>query len=1015
MAGVLACVVTCQAVLRFGWQEAIAEDGSIYFVRTLPPYEDATWQKPGYDLAHYYATCRIQRRIRKYMQLLHDKRMSKLEDLSHEVDVRAKEWEARLADGHLIVRCNIGLAAVEPTSSARRLRALQDAFAPDAAKEHLETLLPKRLQADWTLTSLRGQWIVTALGSCLYASIRVKKAVQPPAQRSLRTKAEEAMLVIETTAGETQSVQASTALLPKLCEGMRVEVREAGTTNFYRRAVILNVVEVRALVQGFDVRYDDGEVEKSVLRPRVRLTREGSQRWGSERDTAIRQLRLELQRRQQFVPAASSSQQSRAVVNVKYSRMPVRYEWRRVRSRTVNRCLFVHRETGEVTDSAPFYSPEEDVAAQRFQLAWYRHRARCQVQKMVNGIELAQYVRSMIEDIARRGYIGYRFEGMSGLLWLRRVGLSEIADKLKEAFRHNARHLRQLTASVFLEASAADVAAHTGLSAPECLLISQAAEACRPLRSSFSSFASDSAIPLSFVNYFRGTDDERSLGACIQQSEPLLYDVLLQRFPNASKRVQAMARKLSGSRYPVTFMQLDMFCRTYAGKPAQAQERVHLLVGVCTLEASAVEQEILKRLRTACTRLTLLLKVMKLHGLRELVLQATQRATAVHGPPQGSGEQYGRATEGKAGQAAYLLRTEILDRIQCWDRAALRVQTQYRRFSKAQSYRRVRAQRRHSAIVIQCVWRQHAARAEAAEYRAQLQCDWEQLWDDRRQLFYYFHNKTLESSYRKPDERFRPMVRDRLSWRLVPAWWHLTSQSQDAGDTSDMQHTELCSVCRYRTAIRACQVCKDNESVLDQLVEIPRRFCYPCWWSQHVAAGGLGDHLYTDLHDDDDDIITVQSGGGGEIPPATAAAGQRRTLLSCCQCGQPASRKCLGLLDETNIKAVIAALVAYQHEAAQQEQHHLQQQQRTGSWWLTSRNAGVEIMGKRKLQLLLRQLPQPLGKSQDKPNKAESNSVIVQKAKEFLERTNAECDECYCARCYRQSHGAGKRLNHRSA
>src|SRR3546814_6679019 len=87
--------------------------------------------------------------------------------------------------------------------------------------------------------------------------------------------------------------------------------------------------------------------ETNILRQRIRMHSVSNNTWGVNREQAIRNLRVELQRRQHL---ANVKVQKRLVTaNVKYTRMPVRYEWRRVKFQVSH--AFVHRATEDATKS----------------------------------------------------------------------------------------------------------------------------------------------------------------------------------------------------------------------------------------------------------------------------------------------------------------------------------------------------------------------------------------------------------------------------------------------------------------------------------------------------------------------------------------------------------------------------------------------------------------------------------------------------------------------------------------
>lgn len=116
--------------------------------------------------------------------------------------------------------------------------------------------------------------------------------------------------------------------------------------------------------------------------------------------------------------------------------------------------------------------------------------------------------------------------------------------------------------------------------------------------------------------------------------------------------------------------------------------------------------------------------------------------------------------------------------------------------------------------------------------------------------------------------------------------------------------------------------------------------------------------------------------------------------LICCMCTElPATRKCLGILDDETIDTLCTTLA-----------------KTVPSKWpsvLESANVG----GERKLTMLLEQI----GGSSSSVGHGTSylNPMQIQSVRAMLERTRAECDEVYCDECYIEVHSGGKRSLHK--
>ena len=118
--------------------------------------------------------------------------------------------------------------------------------------------------------------------------------------------------------------------------------------------------------------------------------------------------------------------------------------------------------------------------------------------------------------------------------------------------------------------------------------------------------------------------------------------------------------------------------------------------------------------------------------------------------------------------------------------------------------------------------------------------------------------------------------------------------------------------------------------------------------------------------------------------------------LKCCECNEPATRKCLGILDDKEIDDICNKL----HHTHPDKLKQILQQTNVG--------------GDKRLTMMLSQLTD---NSSSVNNKNSSTSYLtvnqIQHIRMLLERTRAECDECYCDRCYQDIHRGGKRAHHR--
>ena len=135
---------------------------------------------------------------------------------------------------------------------------------------------------------------------------------------------------------------------------------------------------------------------------------------------------------------------------------------------------------------------------------------------------------------------------------------------------------------------------------------------------------------------------------------------------------------------------------------------------------------------------------------------------------------------------------------------------------------------------------------------------WEQLWDTKRNLLYYYHKKQRFSTYEEPAVPYRPLVRDLRSDALIQAWPHieLADKSKSIPPTAapgTFIPPPKCQVCNTRKTIRVCLDCtypipKDSEKFYDEKArELPTSYCFPCYTKIHSEEPAMLTHKYHDL------------------------------------------------------------------------------------------------------------------------------------------------------------------------
>jgi hypothetical protein len=409
--------------------------------------------------------------------------------------------------------------------------------------------------------------------------------------------------------------------------------------------------------------------------------------------------------------------------------------------------------------------------------------------------------------------------------------------------------------------------------------------------------------------------------------------------------------------------------------------------------------------------------------------------------------------------------------------------------------------------------------------------EWEQLWDVRRGLLYYYNYVTGASQYNEPDAAFRPLVRDPLSAALMQAWPAIDNRSgalallptsqeglgggggEGSGAAGALvsavpmvgSHTH-CGVCKIRKCVRICTDCID-EVEFDPAKYHAFPYCFTCFMKAHLEDNEeRANHQYSLVSDlieqqkQQDALVAAAAGAAGGVGVGAGAADDPeqqqqqqlqqqqavaviqplQAVLRCCRCDEPATRKCLGQLDEEAIEKICSDLkrthpsnwvdVLKTHKVASDRKLTLLLDQIRSENTVASgveafkagaaagaadrSGSGSSSPGKAPKAPLVSpgggspsrsgKLLSPSASSKNGPFSSSSSSaaaaegagtgeaeresdlnspsaafssslalVHLQSIRGLLERSKAECDECYCAPCYAEVHTGGKRALHK--
>ena len=667
------------------------------------------------------------------------------------------------------------------------------------------------------------------------------------------------------------------------------------------------------------------------------------------------------------------------------------------------------------TTTPPYYDALDQYAAAKIQSVIKLKQTANSIRALLRRETLEEIARGAVASYQKKAFVGYGSEGVTALQLLRRAGYYDVADAV-EGFFVKARRSRELSDMKIdaLVKLAPDKYSSYGIEAYGT--VKSMSDFSKWYRANVGD-KKKMWEQLSFVNAFSGADDDRPWAKCIRDSEQAILAKFLRYFPAQASRTKAAVEEIvCTSLFPLTHMQIDVFFRKYKDKAELARANVGELINKATTSTWVEEAKAYSILRFEARRIRVLLGNLQLRTLRDRVQAALDRAdqllvdarlasaeaarareeagSASDSEEEGEGEGEAEAPKkvngrslcpGVEGRAAYIIRSSVLQYVLDASRACELIQRHLRRFSKQSVYRRISYARKVATVKIQNLSRSRAARAEAAHLRSQQQAAWEQLWDAKRGVMYYYHRETKSSVYTEPRVVYRPLVRDRLSARLVQAWPFLDATR--AATTRPLVDESTCCICHDRRGTKQCLGCLEAGA--------PYLFCFSCHAKKHAGSEPLASHHF------------IPTSG---IQRPGAAADGLGVVLVCLSCHEPATRRCCGLLGEAQLEAAADLLL-----------------RSPPSEW---RQALRQLVGPRKVEALLlslHQLTQGAGSEADALVRSHGQQIRVRctdnrprittltlllRSQVLLERSRVECDDCYCADCYAAAHQGG-RARHR--
>ncbi|CAM9506452.1 unnamed protein product [Chrysoparadoxa australica] len=797
-----------------------------------------------------------------------------------------------------------------------------------------------------------------------------------------------------------------------LVKGVRVQARYQGTDEFYPGTVTdINQRDGKAL--SYCIEYDDGDVERFVKRGNIRADvsgivtsfaekaeakrRRDSRRRSMARRVGEREAQWEARKRALAIEHASGDEgegedegkaelgedgldrdrvrgpQVGVKVSISFTRAATKYGWSQERGRKGRQGWWVCEATGERSKHRPYHSFQEDLAAKKLQSVWRMRQGRREFASQLAQEDPLLLATQCIHAASQRAWVGHGMEGVTVVQWLLRCGVvPELAGQAQAKAAGLVRGLQGKGRGKTSESSRAvtDLWRIMAAGKEEEVLIKLGIGGV-DLKRLCSVVRGEQDQPV-LLNYYTGPTDVRSCSDAIAGGRAAMESVVGAAFPENKARVEAMVAKLTGSRYPVTRMQLEAWLARHEGKPRVAQGALEEeVLQAATVPSPDQEEEAFNVFLHCTRRLPALLSNLKLAALKAMVESALLAVEVSDLKRRPAG-------------AALLLRREALKRVVDWSHAAIAVQVCYRGHKARRRVAVLVAKRCKAAVMLQCAYRQRAAHQLYQSLAAQKASRWEELWDDENHRSYFHNLDSLETSWDEPGAPYRPLVRDKFTQRLVQAWPMLDIEKEQQREAEP----GFCMRCKEEKATRMCNECSHKD--LKSWSRGKWHYCFACYAERHAERVELRSHTFT----------LTSDGGDVRLPP-----------LTCSNCGELATRRCLGIalpaavLEEVDKKIALARL--------QQRGENRKGGAQQGDSLVTREGFLDFLVDECKLPFSSSRVQalytDCLGEGTSRRSPVEFWLVCKRELREGQDN----CDDVLCAACWQLIHKRGQRAKHR--
>lgn len=492
--------------------------------------------------------------------------------------------------------------------------------------------------------------------------------------------------------------------------------------------------------------------------------------------------------------------------NLRFTKVELRFGWKEVRATTGGfRPYYYNNLTDETSWERPEYTFDDEYAAIKMQSVVRMLMAKNVLASELDAISFVDTVRRTARSASKIGWVGFGLEGISAPVYLSRFGLSKYSKELAKASIDDIATLS--------EAKLKKLA----WTKEEIGLLKQMPVCVRkkyPLSSYEIALSPSTKHPFNFLS-----------------SEHLVQQIVSQSLPNQQGRVLGLVKVIRASTTPISFRQLEMHLRKFAGRPDEALSCIGEIANLefatrepqemeicrlflrcierCVVFAANLNLTALQRHLSTVLRVATLLLPVELATTTAFAVVATTPLSPLDGADK-EGEQdqlevecYRQAALARypqkivkglweqnpskqqeasssdstqqrfsIAQVAYYLREEALERVLQWVRNALLCQSTFRMHKVRQWYIATQKFRAHSATQIQCAWRVRCALEVKALLESQQQSNYEQCYDKSTKSFFFVYTPTQEKLLDEPRDETGAIIpfRPMVQDRVTKRW-----------------------------------------------------------------------------------------------------------------------------------------------------------------------------------------------------------------------------------------------------